>query len=77
MATAPLPKDNPNTITITSDGNWTPVGGVRINKSGKVQFDVDSYPTGYNECIIGFTISWGNQPARLTKDPGGTVKVGS
>jgi len=77
MATAPLPKDNPDVITINADGTWSPKGGVTINRSGKVQFDVDGYPTGYNQCVISITISWANQPARAVKDPPGTIKVGS
>jgi hypothetical protein len=75
MAARPLPKgDNPNQITINSDGTWTPTGGVTINPSGTVQFDLPTYKTGYNQCIIAFTISWGNQPVA---DPPGTIIVGS
>lgn len=77
MAARPLPKgDNPHQITINADGTWTPPGGVTINNSGTVKFDVDGYPPNMNECIICFTVSWGYQP-RPGGDPGGTIKVGS
>lgn len=67
MAARPLPKgDTPQVITINSDGTWGPKGGVTINPSETVQFDLPACKHGYDKCMIDFTIRWGNKG---TADP--------
>lgn len=66
MAARPLPKgDTPQVVTIKRDSTWKPSGGVTINPSDTVQFDVE-YPDGQNQCMIHFIVSWGN---KATEDP--------
>ena len=62
------------TITIYSDGTYSPPTGVEINPGGVVKFDVE-FPAGNDICIIPFgAISFGTSKIKVAP---GTVKVGS
>ena len=74
MAARPLPKnDTTPAITIRPDSSWS--GSVSINSGDTVQFDVPTFKSGHNQCVVVFSIRWSNQGAGA--DPGGPIIIGS
>lgn len=72
---APAPMDNPNEITINSDGSFSPTTGVTINPGGMVQFAV-TYPAGMNTCTVPLGTITFSYVAGTGGTGGDTIKVG-